>query len=156
MTQAQGWFGLWKNQFPWNWFSYFWCFKRCLVMHSVLVWGNELKLVISSKAFYLYFSFFSFLYLLNYWWSHFIKSTVVATNSSVRFPLSTTAQQLSLFVLHQVSFSMYIFKTWWSDNIHSHYNISIINGKNVTIYPSEYLRNIRLSTHFPICFSIWY
>lgn len=55
MTQAQGWFGLWKNQFPWNWFSYFWCFKRCLVMHSVLVWGNELKLVISSKAFYLYF-----------------------------------------------------------------------------------------------------
>lgn len=156
MTQTQGWFGLWKNQFPWNWFSYFWCFKRCLVMHSVLVWGNELKLVISSKAFYLYFSFFSFLYLLNYWWSHFIKSTVVATNSSVRFPLSTTAQQLSLFVLHQVSFSMYIFKTWWSDNIHSHYNISIINGKNVTIYPSEYLRNIRLSTHFPICFSIWY
>lgn len=155
MTQTQGWFGLWKNQFPWNWFSYFWCFKRCLVIHSVLVWGNELKLVISSKVFYLYFSFF-FLYLLNYWWSHFIKSTVVATNSSVRFPLSTTAQQLSLFVLHQVSFSMYIFKTWWSDNIHSHYNISIINGKNVTIYPSEYLRNIRLSTHFPICFSIWY
>lgn len=55
MTQTQGWFGLWKNQFPWNWFSYFWCFKRCLVIHSVLVWGNELKLVISSKAFYLYF-----------------------------------------------------------------------------------------------------
>lgn len=148
MTQAQGWFGLWKNQFPWNWFSYFWCFKRCLVMHSVLVWGNELKLVISSKAFYLYFSFFSFLYLLNYWWSHFIKSTVVATNSSVRFPLSTTTQQLSLFVLHQVSFSMYIFKTWWSDNIHSHYNISIINGKNVTIYIHQSI--LEISDYLPI------
>lgn len=109
------------------------------------------------KSFLPIFFFFFFLYLLNYWWSHFIKSTVVATNSSVRFPLSTTAQQLSLFVLHQVSFSMYIFKTWWSDNIHSHYNISIINGKKRNyIYPSEYLRNIRLSTHFPICFSIWY
>lgn len=42
----------------------------------------------------------------------------------------------------------YIFKTWWSDNIHSHYNISIINGKNVTIYIHQSI--LEISDYLPI------